>query len=150
MSNTINIKNSKARFEYQFLENYIAGIQLKGTEIKSIRASKASIAEAYCVVVDEEVFIRNMYIQAYTNGGFINHEPKRDRKLLLNATEIRKIARKIKTKGLALIPYKLFINSKGLAKLDIALAQGKKLHDKREDLKIKDAKREMDRNMKRF
>lgn len=150
MSVGINIKNKKAKFEFEFLESYTAGIQLHGTEIKSIRNNKASIVEAYCVIVNGEVYIRNMYIQEYENAGFVTHEIRRDRKLLLNRTEINKIERKLKMKGLALIPYKLFITPKGHAKLDIKLAQGKKTHDKREDLKSKDAKREMDRNMKSF
>ncbi len=150
MSVGINIKNKKAKFEYEFLESYTAGIQLHGTEIKSIRNNKASIVEAYCVIVNGEVYIRNMYIQEYENAGFVTHEIRRDRKLLLNRTEINKIQRKLKMKGLALIPYKLFITPKGHAKLDIKLAQGKKTHDKREDLKSKDAKREMDRSMKSF
>lgn len=145
MSNKISIKNSKAKFEYTFIDTYVAGIQLTGTEIKSIRNNKASIVEAYCVVQKGEVFIRNMYIQEYENRGFVNHEARRDRKLLLNATEINKIERKIKTKGFALVPYKLFMTDKGWAKLEISLAQGKKLYDKREDLKDKDAKREIDR-----
>jgi SsrA-binding protein len=145
MSNKISIKNSKAKFEYTFIDTYVAGIQLTGTEIKSIRNNKASIVEAYCVVQKGEIFIRNMYIQEYENRGFVNHEARRDRKLLLNATEINKIERKIKTKGFALVPYKLFMTDKGWAKLEISLAQGKKLYDKREDLKDKDAKREIDR-----
>jgi SsrA-binding protein len=145
MSDKISIKNSKAKFEFTFVDTYVAGIQLTGTEIKSIRNNKASIVEAYCVVQKGEVFIRNMYIQEYENRGFVNHEARRDRKLLLNQTEINKIERKIKTKGFALVPYKLFLNDKGWAKLEISLAQGKKLYDKREDLKDKDAKREIDR-----
>jgi SsrA-binding protein len=145
MSNKISIKNSKAKFEYTFIDTYVAGIQLTGTEIKSIRNNKASIVEAYCVVQKGEIFIRNMYIQEYENRGFVNHEARRDRKLLLNASEINKIERKIKTKGFALVPYKLFMTDKGWAKLEISLAQGKKLYDKREDLKDKDAKREIDR-----
>ena len=145
MSNKISIKNSKAKFEFTFIDTYVAGIQLTGTEIKSIRNNKASIVEAYCVVQKGEIFIRNMYIQEYENRGFVNHEARRDRKLLLNATEINKIERKIKTKGFALVPYKLFLTERGWAKLEISLAQGKKLYDKREDLKDKDAKREIDR-----
>lgn len=144
----INIKNKRASFEYAFIDKYVAGIELTGTEIKSIRNSKASIVEAYGVVVNGEVFIRNMYIQEYENGTHYNHQPKRDRKLLLNRTEINKIEKKVKTKGLTLVPIRLFINEKGKAKLEIAVAQGKKIHDKREDLKAKDAKREMDRRMK--
>jgi SsrA-binding protein len=150
MSATINIKNKKAKFEYEFLESYTAGIQLLGTEIKSIRESKASIVEAYCVVVNDEVYIRNMYINEYKNASFDKHEVRRDRKLLLNRSEINKIARKLKLKGLALVPYKMFMSPKGHAKIEIKLAQGKKTHDKREDLKAKDDKREMDRKMKDF
>lgn len=150
MSNAINIKNKKAKFEYQFIDTYTAGIQLTGTEIKSIRMGKASIMESYGVIEKGEVFLRNMYIQEYANGTHYNHSPKRDRKLLLNRTEINKIEKKLKNKGLTLVPIKLFINGKGKAKLDIAVAQGKKLHDKREDMKDKDAKREMDRLKKDF
>lgn len=144
----INIKNKRASFEYAFIDKYVAGIELTGTEIKSIRNSKASIVEAYGVIVNGEVYIRNMYIQEYENGTHYNHQPKRDRKLLLNRTEINKIEKKVKTKGLTLVPIRLFINEKGKAKLEIAVAQGKKIHDKREDLKAKDAKREMDRRVK--
>ena len=148
MSAGINIKNKKARFEFEFIETYTAGIVLTGTEIKSIRASKASIGESYGVVSKNEIIIRNMYVQQYDNGTHYNHEPRRDRKLLLNRSEINKIDRKIKAKGLTLVPVSLFINNKGLAKLEIALAKGKKIHDKREDLKKKDAKRELERRLK--
>ncbi|MAP01270.1 MAG: SsrA-binding protein [Flavobacteriales bacterium] len=148
MSAGINIKNKKARFEFEFIETYTAGIVLTGTEIKSIRASKASIGESYGVVSKNEIIIRNMYVQQYDNGTHYNHEPRRDRKLLLNRSEINKIDRKIKAKGLTLVPVSLFINNKGLAKLEIALAKGKKIHDKREDLKKKDAKREVERRLK--
>lgn len=147
---TINIRNKKAKFEFEFLESYTAGIQLLGTEIKSIRSSKASIVEAYCIISNGECFIRNMYIQEYENASFGTHEIRRDRKLLLKRTEINKIERKLKMKGLALVPYKMFISEKGYAKLEIKLGQGKKTHDKREDLKAKDDKREMDRKMKDF
>lgn len=148
MSNKVNIKNKRAKFEFEFLESYTAGIQLQGTEIKSIRNNKASIVEAYCIVNKGEVFIRNMYIAPYENAGFVSHDEKRDRKLLLNRTEINKIEKKLKNQGLALIPYVLYITDKGYAKIDIKLGKGKKLHDKREDLKEKDARREMDRRMK--
>lgn len=149
MSNAINIKNKKASFEYEFLEKFTAGIQLTGTEIKSIRAGKASIVEGYCFLKNGEVFIKNMYIAEYEQGTYNNHNPKRDRKLLLNKTEINKLERKKKDVGLTIVPLRLFINNKGFAKLDIALAKGKKLHDKRHDLKDKDAKRSIDRAMKR-
>lgn len=147
---TIKIKNKKAKFEYHFIDTYTAGIQLLGTEIKSIRIGQASIAESYCVVEKGEIFVRNMYIQEYGNGGFVNHQPRRDRKLLLNKSEIIKIDRKLKTKGFALICSLMYIDEKGRAKLNIALAEGKKLHDKRHDLKEKDDKRDMDRRLKNF
>ncbi len=148
MSNQINIKNKKAKFEYEFLEKFTAGLQLYGTEIKSIRAGKASIVEGYCYVNNGEVFIKNMYISEYEQGSYNNHEPRRDRKLLLNRNEIDKLVKKKKDVGLTIVPISLFINGKGYAKLDIALAKGKKLHDKRHDLKAKDDKRRMDRAMK--
>ncbi len=150
MKNQINIQNKKARFEYHLEETFTAGIVLTGTEIKSIRNGKASILEAYCVFVDGEVFIRNMHITAYENGSFYNHQPRSDRKLLLNRKEINKIEKFLKDKGNTIVPLKMFISEKGWAKLNIALAKGKKLHDKRQDLKEKDDKRDMDRAMKRF
>ncbi len=148
MSNQINIKNKKARFEYEFLEKFTAGLQLYGTEIKSIRAGKASIVEGYCYVHNGEVFIKNMYIAEYEQASYNNHEPRRDRKLLLNRNEIDKLIKKKKDVGLTIVPISLFLNGKGYAKLDIALARGKKIHDKRQDLKTKDDKRSMDRAMK--
>lgn len=144
-----DIKNRKAKFEYEFLDNFTAGIVLTGTEIKSIRNGKASIAEAYCVLKKGELFIRNMYIAEYDAGSYNNHNPKRDRKLLLNRTELKKLERKLKDKGLTVIASKMFITDKGLAKLNIHLAKGKKLHDKRHDLKDKATKRDIDRAMKR-
>lgn len=150
MKNQINIQNKKARFEYHLIDKFVAGMQLTGTEIKSIRNGKASIVEAYCVFLDGEVFIRNMHIAAYENGSFYNHTPRGDRKLLLNRKEINKIEKFLKVKGNALIPLKMFISDKGWAKLEIATAQGKKLHDKRQDLKEKDDKRAIDRAMKEF
>ena len=150
MKNQINIKNKKAKFEYHLLDTFTAGIVLTGTEIKSIRDSKASILEAYCVFDDGEVFIRNMHITAYENGSFYNHKPRHDRKLLLNKKEIDKIEKFLKVKGNTVIPLKMFLSEKGWAKINIATAQGKKLHDKRQDLKEKDDKRDMDRAMKKF
>ena len=147
MGSGINIKNKKASFEFEFIETYTAGIVLTGTEIKSIRLSKASIAEAYGLISKNEILLRNMYIQPYENGTHYNHQPRRDRKLLLNRSEINKIDRKIKSKGLTLVPINLFINKKGLAKVEIALAKGKKIYDKREDLKKKDAKREIEKKI---
>lgn len=145
----INIRNKKASFEYAFIDKYVAGIQLSGTEIKSIRDSKASINEAYCFVSNNEVFIKNMHIAVYEAGSYNNHDPKRDRKLLLNKTEIKKIEKKLKDKGLTLIPLALFINEKGLAKIEIAIGKGKKLYDKRESLKEADSKRMIGRLMKK-
>lgn len=141
----ISIKNRKAKFEYEFLEEFEAGMQLLGTEIKSIRESKASIMESYCFFSSNEVFIKNMHIAEYDNGGYANHEPRRTRKLLLTKNEIKKIEKKLKDKGITLIPFLLFINDKGLAKLKIALVRGKKLFDKRESIKEKDLKRQFDR-----
>lgn len=148
MADQINIKNKKAKFEYEFIEKFTAGIQLTGTEIKSIRAGKASIVEAFCYIANDEVFVKNMYIAEYEQGSYNNHEPRRNRKLLLNRTEINKLIKKKKDVGLTIVPLSLFINGKGYAKLDIALAKGKKLHDKRNDLKDKDNKRNLDRVMK--
>lgn len=145
----VEVKNKKARFEYELLEDFNAGIVLTGTEMKSIRNGKASIMEAFCVVTNGEVFVRNMYIAEYENGSYNNHSPRRDRKLLLNRVEIKKLEKKLKDKGLTIVPSLLFVNEKNLAKLRIHLARGKKLHDKRHDLKEKDTKREMSRAMKR-
>ena len=150
MASKVEIKNKKAKYEYEFIETFTAGIQLFGTEIKSVRNNKASIAEAYAVMVKNELFIRNMYIADYENGGHFNHESKRDRKLLLNKLELSKINKKIKNKGLTIIPTRLFISNNGWAKISIAVAKGKKIYDKREDLKTKDIKREIDRKLKNF
>ncbi len=148
MKNQINIQNKRARFEYQLSDKFVAGIKLVGTEIKSIRDGKASITEAYIVVIDGEVFIRNMHVAAYANSSFSDHKLKGDRKLLLNRKEIRKIEKHLKDKGNAVVPLKVFISDKGWAKIEIALAKGKKLHDKRQSLKDKDDKRSIDRAMK--
>jgi len=145
----LEIKNKKAGFQYELLDDFVAGIVLTGTEMKSIRNGKASIMEAFCVVRNGEMFIRNMYIAEYENGSYNNHNPRRDRKLLLNRVEIRKVEKKLKDKGLTIIPSKLFVNEKNLAKVRIHVARGKKLHDKRHDLKEKATKREMNRAMKR-
>lgn len=149
MQKQINIQNKRARFEFHLVENFVAGIVLSGTEIKSIRNGKASILEAYCIFLNGEVWVRNMHIAAYENGSFYNHAPKADRKLLLNRKEINKIDKFLKDKGNTVVPLKMFLSDKGWAKMEIALAKGKKLHDKRQDLKEKDDKREMDRAMKR-
>ena len=150
MSSKVEIKNKKAKFEFEFIETFTAGIQLFGTEIKSIRNNKASISEAYAVMVKNELFIRNMYVADYENGGHFNHESKRDRKLLLNKLELSKINKKIKNKGLTIVPTRLFISSNGWAKMNIAVAKGKKIYDKREDLKTKDVNREIERKLKNY
>jgi SsrA-binding protein len=143
--NKIMIKNKKAFFQFEILETFTAGIVLTGTEIKSIRLSKASLVDAYCKFVEGELWLTGMHIAEYSYGTYNNHEPKRERKLLLNRTELRKLFRSSQEKGLTIVALKLFINEKGLAKVEIGLARGKKMHDKREDLKKKDSKREMDR-----
>jgi len=148
MANPVNIKNKKAAFEYFLLEKYIAGIKLSGTEIKSIRESNASIAEAYCLFVNNELFVRNMHISEYIYGTCNNHEPRRDRKLLLTKKELRKLNNRLKEQGITIVPLLLFVNDKGLAKLEIALAKGKKQYDKRETIKGKDVQRELDRERK--
>lgn len=146
----IEIRNKRATFDYEILDTLTAGIVLTGTEIKSLRAGKANLTDSYCIVEKEEVFVKNMHISEYEKGGHYNHEPKRDRKLLLNRKEINKWHTKLKEKGLTMVPLKLFINPKGLAKLDIGLARGKKTYDKRESLKEKDAKRQIERVKKEF
>ena len=146
----INIKNRKASHEYEFIDKYVAGIALKGTEIKSIRNSQVNMSDSYCVFIEEELWIKNLHISEYVNGGYINHEPKRERKLLLKRTELEKIHGKVKTKGFTIIPLRLFINEKGKAKVEIAVSKGKKIFDKRESLKEKDNKRNLDRIKKNF
>jgi len=145
MNLKVNIKNRKASYEYEFIQKYTAGIILVGTEIKSIRANKASISDAYCVIIDSEVIIKNLHISEYKYASFSNHEPKRERKLLLNKQEINKIKSRVQEKGFALVPIRLFINDKGIAKLEIAVAKGKKIYDKRESIKEKDIKRNIER-----
>lgn len=146
--NEVNIKNKRAGFEYSFLETYTAGLVLTGTEIKSIRLNKASITEAYCFFTKEgELFIKNMHIAEYEKASFYKHDPRGDRKLLLTNHELGRLQKAIKNQGLTIIPTKLFLSEKGWAKLEISLAKGKKIYDKREDLKSKDAKRDMDRSL---
>lgn len=146
----INIKNRKASHEYEFIDKFVAGVVLKGTEIKSIRNSQVSMSDAHCVFIENELWIKNLHISEYSNGGYVNHEPKRERKLLLNRQELEKINGKVTTKGMTIIPTRLFVNDKGRAKLEIAVAKGKKLFDKRESLKDKDNKRDLDRIRKNF
>jgi SsrA-binding protein len=144
--NGIVIKNKKAHHEYFLLQEVTAGIQLTGTEIKSIRDGKASIVDAYCTFTGNELYVRNMHISEYFQGTYNNHDPKRDRKLLLSRRELNKLLVKVKEKGLTIIPTVLFINERGLAKLTIALAKGKHSYDKRDTLKQKDIQREIDRH----
>lgn len=141
----VEIKNKRASFEYQFLDTYTAGIVLRGTEIKSIRQQKVNLQDAYCYVNEDGVFIKNMHISVYDKGTYLNHEPLRERRLLLLKKEINKITKKLDDQGISLIPIKLFITDRGFAKMEIAVAKGKKLFDKRDDLKEKDAKRELER-----
>ena len=143
---TIQIKNRRASFDYEFLETYTAGIQLVGTEIKSIRAGKVSLQDAYCFFAGNELFVRGMNIALYHWGSWRQHEPVRDRRLLLNRRELRHLQQADKQKGLTIVAIKLFIAENGYAKLLIALAKGKKEYDKRESIKSKDLRREMERN----
>lgn len=145
ISNTVNIENRRAKFDYEWLETFTAGIVLKGTEIKSIREGKAGLADSYCVFMNNELYVRNLHIGEYENASFYSHEPLRERKLLLNRQELSKLLKKVKDQGLTIIPTKLFISEKGFAKLNIALARGKKVYDKREDIKKRDVEREMSR-----
>lgn len=144
-SNNINIKNKRASFEYEFLERYTAGIVLKGTEIKSIREGKVNLGDAYCYFNGEELYVKQMTISAYKQGTHYNHEPTRERKLLLSKKELKKLHGKSQDEGITIVPVRLFINERGFAKLEIALARGKKLHDKRESIKERDVKRELQR-----
>jgi len=150
MQKTINILNRKAKFNFEFIDKYVAGIVLSGTEIKSIRLGKASIAESFCEFSNGELFVINSQIDEYFNGTRYNHKAKSERKLLLNKRELKNLEKNVQSKGLTIIPIRLFINEKGLAKLEIALAKGKKTYDKRESLKEQDAKRDIDRIKKEF
>jgi len=139
----VNIRNKRASYEYEFIDKYVAGIMLKGTEIKSIREGKINLQDGFCVFYEGELFARNIHISHYKQGSHFNHEPTRERKLLLKKRELLKLKAKLEVKGLSLIPIKLFTNDRGLAKLEIALAKGKKLHDKRQSIKEKDLQREL-------
>jgi SsrA-binding protein len=151
MQRTINIFNKKAKFQYEILDKYTAGIVLTGTEIKSIRNSKASIAESFCEFNElGELFVINMTIEEYLYGTYYNHKPKAERKLLLNKRELKKLEKEVKNSGLTIIPLRLFINEKGYAKLDVALAKGKKLYDKRDSIKDRENKVRLDRIKKSF
>ncbi len=148
-SSDIVIKNKKASHDYAFLEKFVAGIKLTGTEIKSIRMGKAALADSYCFFSDGELFIRGMHIAEYWWGNLNNHDPLRERKLLLTKRELKRIERKVKESGLTIIVTKVFINNRGLAKAEIAISKGKKEYDKRQTIKRKDTERELDRIRKR-
>jgi len=151
MQKNINIRNKKARFEYEILDTYIAGIQLSGTEIKSIRDSKARITESFCEFNESgELFVINMFVEEYSFGSFYNHRAKSERKLLLTKQELKKLAKQVQNVGLTIIPLKLFITDKGWAKLQIALCKGKKLYDKRQVMKDRDQKKSLDQIKKNY
>lgn len=150
-SKNINILNKKARFEYELMDRFTAGMVLRGTEIKSIREGKASIAESFCEFNEKgELFVINMTIQEYSHATYFNHRPKTERKLLLNKKELKKLLKEVQQKTFTIVPLKVFINEKGYAKMDIALAKGKKLYDKRETIKDRDNKVALDRLKKSF
>jgi SsrA-binding protein len=144
-SNDINIRNRQASFEFELLDKYIAGLVLKGTEIKSIREGKVNLQDGYCYFNNGELFVKGVNITPYAQGTHYNHEAQRERKLMLKRMELKKLERKVEEKGLTLVPVRLFINDRGFAKLEIAVARGKKMHDKRENIKERDAKRELNR-----
>ena len=146
----VNIKNKRASFDFLLLDLYTAGIVLTGTEIKSIRAGKASLVDTYCLIINGEVWVKNMYVAHYEHGSYNNHVERRDRKLLLNRRELDKIRRTLQDKGITVVGLRTFINERGLAKVAIGLARGRKAYDKREYLKANDAKREMDKAMKNY
>lgn len=149
MADNLNIRNKKAYFEYHIVEKYVAGLKLLGTEIKSIRQGKANLNDAFCSFLDDKLYVRNMHIAEYSHGSFYNHEAKRERILLLNKKELKKLKEKSEEKGYTIIPLQLFISERGFAKLEIALAQGKKSFDKRDTIKERESKIELDRAMKR-
>ncbi|TDS15265.1 SsrA-binding protein [Maribacter caenipelagi] len=151
MQNTINIKNKRARFEYELLDKYTAGIVLAGTEIKAIREGRASISESFCEFNNrDELFVINMQIDEYSHASHFNHKPKAERKLLLQKRELKKLSKEVNTSGLTIVPLRVFVNERGFAKMQIALAKGKKLYDKRESIKDRDNKRDLDRIKKNF
>ena len=149
IGSNILIKNKRATFDYELLETFTAGIVLTGTEIKSIRLGKASLVDTFCIMERGELWVKNMYIAEYFYGTYNNHQTRRDRKLLLNRKELRKIDSAIRASGFTVIPTRMFINEKGLAKIVVAIAKGKKVYDKRESIKERDDKREIDRAFKR-
>ena len=147
ISGSVNIKNKRAGFEYQFLDTYVAGVMLTGTEIKSIRMGNVNINDGYCFFNNGELWIKSLHISTYKEGTHFNQDPLRERKLLLKKQELSKLETKSQEKGLTIIPIRLFTSDRGFAKIEIALAKGKKIHDKRDDIKARDVKREMDRDL---
>ncbi|MET4082887.1 SsrA-binding protein [Pedobacter sp. UYP30] len=148
MKNDINIKNKRAYFDYNLIDKYIAGIALLGTEIKSIREGKANMTDAFCMFIDGNLLVRNLHISEYSHSSFFHHDIKRDRSLLLKKKELKKLKVKGEEKGYTIVPLRIFVNDRGFAKIEIALAQGKKEFDKRDSMKERDSKREMDRALK--
>jgi SsrA-binding protein len=144
-SDTVNIRNKRAGFEFELLDKYIAGMVLKGTEIKSIKEGKVNLQDGYCYFNNGELFVKGISISPYTQGTHYNHEATRERKLLLKRSELKKLEGKVEEKGLTLVPVRLFINDRGFAKLEIALGRGKKLHDKRDSIRERDVRRELSR-----
>lgn len=148
MKNPKEIVNRKAKFEYTFLQEYSAGIMLKGTEVKSLRDGNANLKDAYCLFKEGELYIKSLYIGEYDHGNINNHETRRDRKLLLRRTELKKLERRVTEKGLTVVPYKIFFSERGIAKIQVALSQGKKTFNKKDTIKERDMKRELDRMKK--
>lgn len=150
MKKNLEIVNRKAKFEYHFLDTYEAGLMLAGTEAKSVRNGEANLTDAYCYFQNGELWVKSLFIGEYKQGNRYNHETRRERKLLLHRKELKKLEKRMTEKGLTIIPYRLFINERNLIKLDIKLAQGKKLYDKRDSIKQRDVSRDMDREKVRF
>ena len=145
MSQQTISKNKKALFQYEIIETFVAGVLLSGSEIKSIRQGKLNFVDSYCIFIGKELYVRGLHIAEYTHGGYANHVPVHDRKLLLNRPELNRIQKKVKEKGFTIVPISCFLTEKGWAKLEIAISRGKKLYDKRESIKKKDSKRDSDR-----
>jgi SsrA-binding protein len=148
IKSNIEIVNRRAQFEFHLLETFVAGIELKGTEVKAIREGKANLGDAFCYFKQNELYVKNLNISGYSLGNINNHEPLRIRKLLLTKRELHRISVKLKERGLTIVPVRIFFNERGYCKMEIALAKGKKTHDKRETIKQKEGKRELDRVMK--
>ena len=144
----IEIVNRRAKFEYHFLQSYEAGILLTGTEVKSIKSGNANLSDAYCLFMNGELYIKSLYIAEYSHGNVHNHETRRDRKLLLRRPELKKLDRRVREKGLTIVPHRIYISERGFIKIEIALAQGKRAYDKRESIKEKDVRRDLDRMKK--